>query len=148
MFSVFVDDACSLRCLRRLAFLGLPVDPAYMSIALANAYLHAAGQLLKKRIIKEALDEVDFPMVGTCLAGCVLVLCASWMSKSMAVRVTGGGLVVGLMMGTIVFCWLRYVRWAVAHAWVGWMGTTVLLCRHAKRYVLVSLRPIYPFVAT
>ncbi|GLI69636.1 hypothetical protein VaNZ11_014304, partial [Volvox africanus] len=66
-----------------------------------------AGQLLKKRVIKKALDEVDFPMVGTVLAGCVLVLCANWMSKSMAIRVTGGGLVVGLMMGAIVFCWLR-----------------------------------------
>ncbi|GLI65549.1 hypothetical protein VaNZ11_009111 [Volvox africanus] len=60
-----------------------------------------------RSVIKKVLDEVNFPMVGTVLAGCVLVLCANWTSKSMAIRVTGGGLVVGLMMGMIVFCWLR-----------------------------------------
>lgn len=64
-----------------------------------------------KRIIK-VLDELrpKLPMLGTVLAGWVLVLFAKEMSKSMALRVTGGGLVVGLMMGTIVLCWLRYVR--------------------------------------
>ncbi|GLI69566.1 hypothetical protein VaNZ11_014191 [Volvox africanus] len=66
-----------------------------------------AGQLFEKCVIKKALDEVNFRMVGTVLAGCALVLYANWMSKSMAFRVTGGGLVVGLMMGTIIFCWLR-----------------------------------------
>ncbi|GIL62282.1 hypothetical protein Vafri_16577 [Volvox africanus] len=85
-----------------------------LSVAKSTGYIGAwksavstAGQLLKKRITRKALDEVNFPMVGTVLAGCVLVLCANWMSKSLAIRVTGGGLVVGLMMGMIVFCWLR-----------------------------------------
>ncbi|GIL87203.1 hypothetical protein Vretimale_14293 [Volvox reticuliferus] len=73
-----------------------------------KSVVSTAGQLLVKRIIK-VLDELrpKLPMLGTVLAGWVLVLFAKEMSKSMALRVTGGGLVVGLMMGTIVLCWLR-----------------------------------------
>ncbi|GIM10745.1 hypothetical protein Vretimale_14314, partial [Volvox reticuliferus] len=64
-----------------------------------KSVVSTAGQLLLKRIIK-VLDELrpKLPMLGTVLAGWVLVLFAKEMSKSMALRVTGGGLVVGLMM--------------------------------------------------
>ncbi|GIL62278.1 hypothetical protein Vafri_16577, partial [Volvox africanus] len=82
--------------------LSVPKSTGY--IGAWKSAVSTAGQLLKKRITRKALDEVNFPMVGTVLAGCVLVLCANWMSKSLAIRVTGGGLVVGLMMGMIVFC--------------------------------------------
>ncbi|GIL70469.1 hypothetical protein Vretimale_3612 [Volvox reticuliferus] len=46
-------------------------------------------------------------MIGAVLAACILILYATQMSKSMVIRVTGGGLAVGLIMGAIVLCWIR-----------------------------------------
>ncbi|GIL47266.1 hypothetical protein Vafri_4126 [Volvox africanus] len=51
--------------------------------------------------------KLSIPMIVAVLAGCLLILYGAQMSKSMVIRVTGGGLAVGLIIGAIVLCWIR-----------------------------------------